>query len=568
MKKIITTFMVATFGMHFAPIVAQNVQFAAFNELLIRFQEGVSQDFVDSLRSAYHADSLGVTPHSHIQLWKLDLNQTQFTNIIDVSEDAKRKSPKVTSADPNYRTQNWSRDEDNRIQTSEQLLEELLQEGCENCMGYSLRGLNNMQVHGGVKIAIMDSGIDGKIETWFEPHFNHLTIFNNMYDANSQDFVGHNIHTPKDSLGHGTHVTGIIAKILRLSSAADHVQLLILKTQDATGYGSLWNLCRAFDYALEQGATIANLSLSWYAPKRQIKKKFIVKDIDNPIDSWKLELSDLKDLSDKENIEDAAEIEDKQSIMNFLLEFVQRKDMLVIGAAGNDQVNVDHTQHWNVFPAHLRNDNLITVTSTDCSPKRQISKFANWGERSVDIAALGKQVYSTHLDGSFKSLSGTSMATPMVTAAAALLRMKEPHLSWVEIKDKILSSADRAEYLSEKVVSTGTLNILRLLDLDIPDPCGDTKRRAKQAIQNGLQNITTYPNPFTQNVLFNLPSDVSATAKILIFNTLGQVVFEKEISCEVGENVVEWQSEDLSSGLYVVQVKINQNIWTSKIVKQ
>jgi subtilisin family serine protease len=574
MKKVTLTCVMALLGIQTVSLSAQNVQFAASDELLIRFQDGVSQDFIDSLRIAYHADSLGITPHSRIQLWKVSppFNTTGFASIIEMSEDAKNKSPRVTSADPNYRTHNWSHDEENQIHTSSELLEALLQEGCSNCMGYSLRGLNDMRVNGEVKIAIMDSGIDGDFEEdgRFNFHPNHLPIFGDMYDTHSQDFVGSNRYTPKDYLGHGTHVTGIIAKILRVSPAADYVKLLILRTQDDAGYGSLWNLCRAFDYAIEQGATIANLSLSWYAPKRKhrIKKGDILKEVDNQLDNWNDVLKDSEILSDKDILEAEAEKEDGQSIMYFLLNFVSEKGLLVIGAAGNDKVNVDHTRKLDVFPARLQNDNLITVTSTDCQEERRISEFANWGERSVDIAALGKKVYSTYLGGRFRQLSGTSMATPIVTAAAALLRIQEPQLRLDEIKDKILHSANRTEYLSEKVTSAGTVNILRLLDLPTPDPCENHERRQKMVPQNGLQKITTFPNPFTQNVLLNLTSDANTTAKILISNTLGQVVFEKEVPCQIGENLVEWQTEDLSSGMYVVQVQINQNIWTRKIVKQ
>jgi hypothetical protein len=561
MKKIILTFIVATFGIStYAPLFAQIAEFASTNELLIRFRDGEPQTYIDSLKTLYQANELGITPLTKVRLWKVAAFSTRFPTIIEVTEDAKGRVPKVVGATPNNRTvgrdsllRSGSGDADADRMMPPSLLRDAR-------FDYPIAKLNTFNVESlrqPIKIAIMDSGIDGFFygNNVFKPFDSQVAQFGGMY-AGGYDFVN-NTDEPKDSLGHGTHVAGIIAQVIKATPAATarQVQLLILKTQDKNGYGSLWNLCRAFDYAMQQDATITNLSLGWVTsrPTPLPTQRPILIDNNNEGNRLNTNLN----FNELINIEPLAI--QTQPIMQFVINFANNyNQMLVIGAAGNNTNDVENTPLLDIFPAKLTNTNLVVVNGI--KNLSSLATSSNWGNQSVDIAAIGTQVYSTHLGGTFRNMDGTSMATPMVTATAALMRLKTPTMLPIAIINQLKTTVNVKPFLTTKNRSRGILNILRALNIQYL-----SKQVSGETIPSA---VTITPNPFTENIMFHIPSDAETIAKVLIYNTLGNLIFEKEVNCQIGTNVLEWQSNDASKGLYIVQVKINEHILTQKIVKQ
>ena len=133
-------------------------------------------------------------------------------------------------------------------------------------------------------------------------------------------------------------------------------------------------------------------------------------------------------------------------------------DILFVAAAGNggrDGVgdNNDSTPH---YPSSYANANVIAVASITSTGAK--SGFSNYGAVSVDLGAPGSGIYSTLAGNKYGSYSGTSMATPHVTGAAALYAATHGGATAAQIKSAILSNALPTSSLSGKTVTGDRLD--------------------------------------------------------------------------------------------------------------
>jgi subtilisin family serine protease len=135
--------------------------------------------------------------------------------------------------------------------------------------------------------------------------------------------------------------------------------------------------------------------------------------------------------------------------------------ILFIAAAGNSSLNCETS---SCYPAEYPNANVIAVASITSTGA--ISSFSNYGATTIDIGAPGSGIWSTLPVSSkgtvvpgYGSYSGTSMATPHVSGAAALYAAYHPGSSAAQIKDAILGSATATPSLSGKTVTGGRLNV-------------------------------------------------------------------------------------------------------------
>lgn len=216
---------------------------------------------------------------------------------------------------------------------------------------------------------------------------------------------------PMDDHGHGTHCAGIIGARGNDSKGIVgvnwKVQIMPLKFLSANGSGTMEGAIRAIDYATRMGAKI--MSNSWGAA-----------------------------ISGAVLLEQAVQRAEKAGA-------------LFVAAAGNNGLNIDDMDY---YPATIKARSLIAVAAVD--NKGQLASFSNYGKEKVHVAGPGVGIYSSILDG-YASWSGTSMATPHVAGVAALLLAKEPQLTNVRLKDRLLKTARPLPSLRNKVV-TGLVN--------------------------------------------------------------------------------------------------------------
>jgi serine protease len=147
------------------------------------------------------------------------------------------------------------------------------------------------------------------------------------------------------------------------------------------------------------------------------------------------------------------------------IDFAGDAGILFLAAAGNGASDNDVTAS---YPASYESDAVMAIASTDRNDN--MSGFSQWGLTSVDMGAPGSAILSTVLGGGYDTFSGTSMATPHVTGAAALVWSLNPDLTPVEMKELLMISGDANAALTGKTVSGTRLNVANALDQANPAP--------------------------------------------------------------------------------------------------
>ncbi len=234
------------------------------------------------------------------------------------------------------------------------------------------------------------------------------------------DFV-HNDNDPYDYDGHGTHTAGTIGAIgnngIGISGVAWNVQIMPLKIfPDSGGGAAMSYIAEAIRYAADNGARISNNSYG-------------------------------------------AAFGSEGDILSQAIRYAATKDHLFVAAAGNDGRLIDREPPRS-YPAAYNIDHIISVAAADSSNRR--ASFSNFGAISVDLMAPGVGILST-VPGGYARFSGTSMAAPHVTGAAALLLSRDPSLTALEVKELLLSTVNQDPSLTYFVASSGSLNVGRAM---------------------------------------------------------------------------------------------------------
>lgn len=269
----------------------------------------------------------------------------------------------------------------------------------------------------------------------------------------------------EDDNGHGTHVAGIIAASGKTVAGVNvgGVRVIAMKVLDASGTGSMSNVIAAVDRIAElvrAGTKIraANFSLLQYDPRTPEEYKSTV--------AWRA-FSAL-DRSPNAPVLVIAAGNEKIEVGSPLPSGIRDSHGAIVGEAGDFG-----------YPASMTDiDGLIVVAATKSDGNAM--DWSCWSSRAVHISAPGEKILSTYpesVGNSYNSMSGTSMAAPHVSGAAALLAAKHPEMTAVQIKDRLLKTAEfehrpdapagspEARFAADKKLSAyGALRVDRALD--------------------------------------------------------------------------------------------------------
>ena len=249
-----------------------------------------------------------------------------------------------------------------------------------------------------IVIAILDTGVEmshedlaGAIWTNLgEIPGNEIDDEGNGFidDEHGWDFAGQD-NLPDDDYGHGTHVAGIAAARidngLGIAGLAGAATIMPVDVFDYA-IGTYEDLIRAIVYATDNGAHVINMSLG--------------------ASSYSL---------------------GEEMAVNYAFS----RGVVVVAAAGNTGNEMVH------YPA--AHPNAIAVAST--TAQDVLSSFSTRGTW-VDVAAPGSSIYSTVYGNGYRTMSGTSMATPHVAGLAALILSRNPTLTPTQVRDLIERTAD------------------------------------------------------------------------------------------------------------------------------
>lgn len=239
----------------------------------------------------------------------------------------------------------------------------------------------------GIRVGVIDTGID--------PNHEYVSVYGGA------SFVP-GVASWHDDEGHGTHVAGIMVGRQQLGwfGVACDAQVYALKVLNANGTGQASWVLQGLDWAVRNRMDVVNLSLGSDVPSA------------NTPYSQPFETAGARLIANGCFIAAAA------------------------GNAGNSP------NHWVGQPA--RCPSYMAVGSVD--NQRVRSSFSSYGSTlgelsSVEIMAPGSRIRSAALGGGHVTMSGTSMASPHVGGAAALLKQQHPNWSPTQVRDRLKQSA-------------------------------------------------------------------------------------------------------------------------------
>ena len=251
-------------------------------------------------------------------------------------------------------------------------------------------------------------------------------IVGDNYDDYSEKKYGNNHYQGPDA-EHGTHVSGIIAglpqgKEVQYGVASKVAKIMVVRTVP-NGDERDKDVANAIRYAVDNGAKVLNMSFG------------------KPVSPGKNVVWDA-------------------------FKYADDKGVLLVKAAGNE--NEDVAEHL-AYPTNFKNvtdpapfvDNVLVVGASTNRNNELRASFSNYNKNMVNVFAPGEEIYSTVPNNEYSYQQGTSMASPVVAGAAAVLLAYMPNLKPAQIIEALVktSNASTENEFGEKSQAGGVIDV-------------------------------------------------------------------------------------------------------------
>lgn len=262
---------------------------------------------------------------------------------------------------------------------------------------------------------------ESKFKYGYNPDFDPRSIVQDNYENKTQRYYGNADVAGPDAF-HGTFVAGIIGadrhNDIGMKGISDQVEIMGVRVVP-DGDERDKDVANGIIYAVDNGAKVINMSFG-------------------------------KGISPDKRIVDKA------------VRYAEKKDVLLVHAAGNSSEDIDVEENYptalyakrGFFGGKKYAKGWIEVGALGrLADQNSVASFSNYGQKSVDIFAPGHQVYSATPGDGYKFASGTSFAAPVVAGVAAIIRANFPSLSAKEVKEILMESGDE---ITVPVIKPGT----------------------------------------------------------------------------------------------------------------
>lgn len=284
------------------------------------------------------------------------------------------------------------------------------------------------------EFAEMQDYYGSKFKYHYNINYDTREIVGDDYEDLSNRYYGNNLVEGPDAM-HGTHVSGIIAaernNNMGINGVANNAKIMVIRAVP-NGDERDKDVANAIRYAVENGADIINMSFG-------------------------------KGISPNKSYVDDA------------VRFAEKNDVLIVCAAGNSGEDIDKNETFPndiyikpkgfLFWKKKKAKNWLMIgASSKFDNENMVASFSNYGQEEVDIFAPGEFILSTVPNDNYQVSQGTSMAAPVVSGAAALIRSYFPDLSAKQVKEILINSAQPLTTLvnqpgEEKLISFDKLSV-------------------------------------------------------------------------------------------------------------
>lgn len=300
----------------------------------------------------------------------------------------------------------------------------------------------------------------------------------------------------EDEMGHGTSVSGIIAAEagngIGIAGVAPESRLMTLRAFDARGVGAEGDVARALTYAVDNGASVVNMSFG------DVQYSLVLRDI---------------------------------------VRYAHGRGVVLVASAGNAQSSALH------YPSAYGETVSVGATASN----DVLAGFSNYGS-TVDLVAPGQDIVTTERGGRYASFNGTSASAPFVSGVAALIRALHPAFTPDDVRGVLVASArDLGTPGWDERYGAGLLDAERATGMDNPTIVRLTEPRTGFGTSSDtIVVIGTAASPYMTGYTLEYGMGVNPTRwTAVIPERAGQVI---------GDTLARWDVSRLADTTYTLRL--------------